>query len=163
MIKPLSVLLALLLAVYLVTLFWHPASNIEQLIQQALAANDEVQQVQAAQELSRLGEEGLAGLRKVFTESDNAAVISVSILGLSRQRDYHCMESFIEKLDDPQENVRAAAAKAVVHLLGRDYGFQVRGTLSHRAEFMEKIRDDWEQYRGSELFKFNDQRVSLSR
>lgn len=163
MTKPLSVILALLLVIYLMTVFWHSASSVEQLVQQALSADEEVQRIQAVQELSRLGKEGLDGLRQVFGESENAAVISVSLLGLSRQHDYQCMESFIEKLDDPQEAVRAAAAKAVARLLGRDYGFQVRGTVSQRAEFMEKIRDDWEEFRGSELFEFNNQRLSLSR
>ena len=90
MTKPLSVILALLLVIYLVTVFWHSASNVELLVQQALAADEEVQQIQAAQELSRLGKEGLDGLRQVFGESDNAAVISVSLLGLSRQHDYQC-------------------------------------------------------------------------
>ncbi|MEC9091339.1 MAG: hypothetical protein VX438_01445, partial [Planctomycetota bacterium] len=154
---------AVLVAVYLLTLFWHSAISVEQLVQKALTANEESQRIQAAQELSRLGEEGLLGMRQVFNESDNTVVIAISLLGLSRQRDYQCMDLIIDKLDDSEETVRAAAAKAVTCLLGRDYGFPVRGKVSEWTEYKKRIHNDWEQYRGSELFEFNLQRVSSSR
>lgn len=84
--------------------------------------------------------------------------MAISVLGLSRQMDYECMEQILDKLDDPAITVRSAAAKAAVNLLGRNHHFPVNGNAKERDRIKKQIIEDWEQYECSELFEFNQQR-----
>lgn len=159
--RPLYIIAAVLACILLVTVFWKPTVSADRLIKLALTAESEEVQVQATQQLSQLGDSGIHGLRRVFKESKNDEVVAVSIMGLSRHRDYPSMLPIIAKLEDPAENVRYAASKAVTRLLGRDHRFPVRGTQEEQAKFKKTIEKDWEQYYGSELFKYNERRFDL--
>ena len=130
----------------------------ERLVQQALNASTEAEQVDAARELAKLEKASVAGFRQLLNQSDNADVVAVSILGLSRQMDYECMDQILNKLDNSSITVRSAAANAAANLLGRNHHFPVDGTVAQRNRIKERILADWEHYQGSELFEFNQQR-----
>ncbi len=132
--------------------------NIDSLVQQALTAPLKAKQVEAAQELSEIGQPARDGMAKLLNESDNEDVVSVVIGGLARIRDYESMDNLIASLDHSSRSIRSAAAKAVAKLLGRDHHFPVIGTAAEKAEIKAQIEKDWEEYNGSELFEHNRQR-----
>ena len=132
--------------------------NVDRLVEQALNAPTNEEQLAAAQELSNLERKALPGLRQLLSESENENVVATSIMGLSRQMDYESTDQILAKLDDTSTTVRAATAKASTKLLGRNHHFPVRGTDKERARIRDQILADWERYRKSELFEFNKQR-----
>lgn len=134
--------------------------DIETLAQTALTATSEIDRVQAAQELSRIGLPAVSGLRTVIAESTNEKVVSIVLQALARQQDYPSMEVIIAKLDDPSVNVRTAAAKATSKLLGRNHHFPVTGSERDRAAVKAEIEEDWNEYNGSPLFKINVKKFS---
>ena len=125
-----------------------------------LALNGETSQIQreAARQLADMGEPGLENLREVAQRTNNEDVISVCMAGLARQYDDHCMELFLEKLDDPSLAVRVAASKACSKILGRNHHFPAEGSLEERKRIKENMTNDWEAYNGSELHEFNKKR-----
>ena len=133
-----------------------PSAN--RLVQQALNAPTESERVQAARELVQLDRAAVAELRQLLSESDNEDIVAISVLGLSRQMDYECMDQILAKLDDSSITVRSASAKATANLLGRNHHFPVNGAEKERNRVKELILADWEHYQSSELFKFNQER-----
>ena len=132
--------------------------DIESLANQALAGSP-ADQIKAAQQLALLGQPAVTAMRRVMTNSDNDEVIAISILGLSRNRDYQSMNHILTCLDDPSATVRSAAAVASTNLLGRNHHFPVNGSLEARARVRNEMIRDWESYNGSELFEFNKNRL----
>ncbi len=130
----------------------------DRLVQQALNAPTESERVQAARTLAQLDQAGVEGLRQLLSKSDNEDIVAISILGLSRQMDYECMDQILANLDDSSITVRSASAKAAANLLGRNHHFPVKGDVEERNRVKERILADWEQYRDSELFEFNQER-----
>ena len=130
----------------------------DRLVQQALNASTEAEQAKAARQLAQLDDAAVEGLHQLLTQSDNEDVVAISVLGLSRQMDYECMDQILAKLDDPSITVRSAAAKAAANLLGRNHHFPLNGTVDQRNRVKERMLADWEQYQASELFEFNQQR-----
>ena len=153
------VLAACLLAlgiVYGLPYFQQP--DVDRLVETALNAPSNDEQLKAAQELARLEDEAIVGLRELLSKSNNENVVTTSIMGLSRQMDYESMDQILAKLDDGSLAVRAASATAATKLLGRNHHFPVRGTDQERAKVRDRILADWESYRESDLFEFNKTR-----
>ena len=156
MIVVLAAVLVLLAIFYLPKLFGGP--DIEALTDAALNDPSHQAQIRAAQELAQLGEPALESLRKIASESANPGVLSVCILGISRQSDYESMDIIIAKLDNPESSVRSSAATALRKMLGRDFHFPVDGSKENRDRVRDEIIKDWNLYNGSELFEFNKNR-----
>ena len=146
-----------LFAVYGLPYFGRP--NVDRLVEQALNATSQSEQLDAARQLSQLGEPALAGLRQIIADSNNEDVVAVSILGVTRLMDYQSMDQILIRLEDPSLTVRSAAAKSVAKLLGRDHHYPVRGRPEEQARVKNLIVEDWEAYNGSELFEFNQKRL----
>lgn len=132
--------------------------DIDHLVETALTAATDSEQVDAAQQLAQLGEPALEGMRKLLQQSSNEDVVAVSIVGVARLSDYQCMDPILNKLDDSSVTVRSAAASAAAKLLGRNHHFPVTGPPDQRARVRDQMIKDWEEYNGSELFKFNQNR-----
>ncbi len=112
-------------------------ASIETLTDTALNGATQKDQIRAAQELSRRGGPALQALRNVAGQSQNASVVSVCILAISRQRDYPSMDLLLAKLDDSESGVRSSAATVLNKMLGRDYHFPAQGNKETR----KRVRD----------------------
>lgn len=133
--------------------------DIDRLVEQALNASSQSEQLDAARELSQIGDPALDGLRQIIADSDNPDVVATGILGVTRLMDYQSMDQILTKLDDDSVAIRSAAAKAAAKLLGRDHHYPADGTPLQRSRSKTKIVQDWEKYNGSELFEFNKKRL----
>ncbi|MEM7456320.1 MAG: hypothetical protein AAF456_18375 [Planctomycetota bacterium] len=149
--------LVLLGVVYVLPILQRPGADA--LVEKALTATDEREQVRAARDLVALGNTAQSGLRQLMSDSTNESVVSVAIAGAAELYDYDSMDLIIDKLDDPSLEVRTAAGKATTGLLGRDHHFPAGGSEVERARIKAQIEEDWQSYNGSELFEFNRNRL----
>ncbi len=136
----------------------HP--DIDRLVDNALTATSDADQLEATRQLAQLGEPACDGLRQIIAESDNPDVVATALLAVTRMMDYQSMDQILIKLDDPSLTIRSAAAKSVAKLLGRDHHYPIRGSAAERTLVKEQIVKDWEAYNGSELFEFNKKRFN---
>ncbi len=119
------------------------------------------EQVAAAQELAQMGEPAREVLREVAGSSGNPGVVSVCILGISRERDYKGIDIVLAQLDHQNSSVRSNAVVALEKMLGRRFDFPVNGSAAERAAMRDQIVEDWNNYNGSPLFKKNIERFGI--
>jgi hypothetical protein len=116
----------------------------EELLQQAMTAEEAPKRSQAATMLTRHGRQALPQLRKLATDGPSPKVRAIGIVGLGTSGDYESMPKLLDNLmaDDP--TIRLASQAAAERLLGVRFGYRAGDPPEERAEAAKRMRDHWE-------------------
>jgi len=128
----------------------------QQLVEQALQAENPEQREMAAAQLAQFptkGRKATVQLRTVLKKSDSPVVRATAIQGLASEGDYESMNEIIAALNDPNPLVRGRAGAAVEDMLGLRFDMRHDDPTEKRRVKIQLVKDAWEDMRGSRMLE----------
>lgn len=125
----------------------------------ALAPGEAKDQEMATARLVAFGEAARAEMRDVLAKSQNPGVRAQCLQGLAMLWDYESMPAMLAALSDESARVREQAGAAVKHMLSFDVGYGAADPPEKREAAAKRLREQWESWRNSPLFKTWQQRL----
>ena len=92
-------------------------------------------------------------MQEVLLESETPEVRAATAAGLGNASNIDSVPSLLDAMEDDSLLTRQAAGKAVGKLMGWRHGFQADDPSDKRAEAVERFRERWLLFEGSDLYQ----------
>ena len=111
------------------------------------------QRLEGKQRKPNVDSETIQTMQEVLFESETPEVRAAVAAGLGNAGNVDATPSLLDAMEDDSLLTRQAAAKAVGKLLGWTQGFNPEDPRDERAEAVERFRERWLLFEGSDLYQ----------
>ena len=102
----------------------------------------------------------LPTVREKFFESSEPEVRAKAARRMGLLYDYNNMDSLLDAMEDPSPEVRAAANKAVVRMIGLDAHFDANGPIEKRQKIINLFRREWQGMQQSRMLREFEEKLT---
>lgn len=123
---------------------WDVEYSNEQLVEIALTHENSQRRATAASQLAGRGEESREPLRRLLNESQDPAVVAISIHALGQMWDHQSMPQMIDAMDHESLAVRGRAINAVERMVGAQINLKADDSEDKRKAQVAHLRKNWQ-------------------